>query len=118
MRIERRYTKPNQSPYAGITFRKATSEIKNPDGSIVFRLDNIDVPDSWSQVAADIIAQKYFRRAGIPRVSKPVPEDNVPAWLWRSEPDHEAMAELPESERFGGEQDSRQVFHRLAGCWT
>ncbi len=65
MRIERRYTKPNQSQYAGIKFRKATSEIKNPDGSIVFRLENIDVPQSWSQVAADIIAQKYFRKAGV-----------------------------------------------------
>ncbi len=70
MRIKRHYTKKGQSAYAGIEFRKATSEIKNPDGSIVFRLDNIDVPASWSQVAADIIAQKYFRKAGVAKVLK------------------------------------------------
>jgi len=118
MRIERRYTKPNQSPYAGITFRKATSEIKNPDGSIVFRLDNIDVPESWSQVAADIIAQKYFRKAGVAAKLKKVEENTVPSWLWRSVPDEKALAKLPEDERYGSEIDSRQVFDRLAGTWT
>ena len=58
MRIERHFTKADSSPYDAIDFRKATSEIRNPDGSIVFRLDDIDVPHSWSQVAGDIIAQK------------------------------------------------------------
>jgi len=118
MRIERRYTKPNQSPYAGIKFRKATSEIKNPDGSIVFRLENIDVPESWSQVAADIIAQKYFRKAGVAAKLKKVEENTVPSWLWRSVPDDKALADLPEEDHFGSEIDSRQVFDRLAGTWT
>jgi ribonucleoside-diphosphate reductase alpha chain len=118
MRIERRYTKPNQSPYAGIKFRKATSEIKNPDGSVVFRLENIDVPESWSQVAADIIAQKYFRKAGVAAKLKKVEENSVPSWLWRSVPDEDALKDLPEEERFGSEVDSRQVFDRLAGTWT
>ena len=58
MRIERRYTKAGEDAYAGIEFRRATSEIKNPDGSVVFRLEGIEVPSSWSQVAADILAQK------------------------------------------------------------
>ena len=58
MRIERHYTTDGQSPYDAIPFRTATSEIRNPDGSVVFRLDNIHVPASWSQVATDIIAQK------------------------------------------------------------
>ena len=66
MRIERRYTKPRNSPYAEIAFRKAKSEIRNPDGSIVFSQDNIDVPAAWSQVASDVLAQKYFRKAGLP----------------------------------------------------
>ena len=66
MRIERRFTKTGQSPYAEIEFRKALSEIRNPDGSVVFRLDDIDVPAQFSQVAADILAQKYFRKAGVP----------------------------------------------------
>jgi ribonucleoside-diphosphate reductase alpha chain len=66
MRIERRFTKEGKSAYAEIEFRKATSEIRNPDGSIVFRLADIDVPVQFSQVAADILAQKYFRKAGVP----------------------------------------------------
>ena len=65
MRFERRYTTAGQSPYAAIAFRKAVSEIRNPDGSIVFRLEGISVPESWSQVAADVLAQKYFRKAGV-----------------------------------------------------
>ncbi|RUW65650.1 hypothetical protein, partial [Mesorhizobium sp. M1E.F.Ca.ET.063.01.1.1] len=77
MRIERRFTKPDQSAYAEIEFRKALSEIKNPDGSVVFRLDNIDVPAQFSQVAADILAQKYFRKAGVPARLKKVEENDV-----------------------------------------
>ncbi|MBI5313955.1 MAG: hypothetical protein HZB28_12760, partial [Methylocystis sp.] len=63
MKIERRYTKAGESPYANIPFRTTKSEIRNPDGSIVFSLDNIDVPNQWSQVAAAVLAQKYFRKA-------------------------------------------------------
>ena len=66
MRIERRYTTAGQSPYAAIPFRSAVSEIKNPDGSVVFRLEGIEVPEAWSQVASDVLAQKYFRKAGVP----------------------------------------------------
>ncbi len=118
MRIERQFTKPGQSPYAEIEFRKATSEIKNPDGSVVFRLDNIDVPTQFSQVANDILAQKYFRKAGVPARLKKVEENAVPSWLWRSVADEEAMQALPEEERYGPETDARQVFSRLAGTWT
>jgi ribonucleoside-diphosphate reductase alpha chain len=71
MRIERRFTKQGQSAYAEVGFRKATSEIKNPDGSVVFRLADIDVPVQFSQVAADILAQKYFRKAGVPSGLRP-----------------------------------------------
>ena len=118
MRIERRYTKAGQDAYAELDFRRATSEIKNPDGSIVFRLENIDVPSSWSQVATDILAQKYFRKAGVPAALKRVEEETVPSWLWRSVPDEEALAKLPEKERIVGERSSTQVFNRLAGTWT
>ncbi|MEP9398238.1 vitamin B12-dependent ribonucleotide reductase [Mesorhizobium sp. KR2-14] len=118
MRIERRFTKDGQSPYAEIEFRKAVSEIKNPDGSIVFRLDDIDVPAQFSQVAADILAQKYFRKAGVPARLKRVEENDVPSFLWRSVADEDALAELPENERYGSERDARQVFDRLAGTWT
>ncbi|GLK76129.1 vitamin B12-dependent ribonucleotide reductase [Methylopila jiangsuensis] len=118
MRIERRYTTAGRSPYADIAFRKATSEIRNPDGSVVFRAADIDVPEAWSQVAVDILAQKYFRKAGVPAKLKPVEENTVPSWLWRSVADQDALAVLPEAERFGGERDARQVFDRLAGAWT
>ncbi len=118
MRFERRYTTAGQSPYAGIPFRKALSEIRNPDGSVVFRLDGIDVPESWSQVASDVLAQKYFRKAGVPARLRKVEENAVPSFLWRSVPDEAALAELPEDERFVSESSATQVFDRLAGCWT
>ncbi|MBE0703999.1 MAG: vitamin B12-dependent ribonucleotide reductase, partial [Afipia sp.] len=118
MRIQRRYTKADQSPYADISFRLTTSEIRNPDGSVVFKLDNVEVPEFWSQVASDVLAQKYFRKAGVAARLKKVEEETVPSWLWRSVPDAEALAALPESERFVGELTAKQVFDRLAGCWT
>ncbi|MGV1757823.1 vitamin B12-dependent ribonucleotide reductase [Rhizobium sp. A22-96] len=118
MRIERRFTKAGQSAYADIEFRKATSEIKNPDGSIVFRLENIDVPAQFSQVAADILAQKYFRKAGVPAKLKKVEENDVPSFLWRSVPDDAALKDLPKEQQTGSEIDARQVFDRLAGTWT
>src|SRR6202166_1854985 len=118
MRIERRNTTSGQSPYAGIHFRLTTSEIRNPDGSVVFRLENVEVPEFWSQVASDVLAQKYFRKAGVAARLKKVEEETVPSWLWRSVPDTEALAALPESERYVSELSAKQVFDRLAGCWT
>lgn len=90
MKINRHFTKKGQDPYAGIEFEPRKSEIRNPDGSTVFIMEDVMVPKQWSQVATDIIAQKYFRKAGVPQA---LGED-------------------------GSETDSRQVFHRLAGCWT
>ncbi len=118
MRIERRFTKNGQSPYADISFREATSELKNPDGKLIFQLEGFLVPEQWSQVAADILAQKYFRKAGIPARLKRIEETQVPSWLWRSVPDKRALAELPEGERYGPEKDARLVFDRMAGAWT
>ena len=118
MRIERRYTKDGQSAYAGIEFRLTTSEISNPDGSVVFKLDNVEVPEFWSQVASDVLAQKYFRKAGVPARLKKVEENSVPSFLWRSVADEDALAALPEKERYIGETSSKQVFDRLAGTWT
>jgi len=118
MKIARRFTEAGKSPYDRIKFRRATSEIRNPDGSIVFRLENFEVPEHWSQVAADILAQKYFRKAGVPRRLRRIEESQVPSWLWRSAADDGALSQLPEKERFGGESDARQVFDRLAGTWT
>ena len=101
MKISRRFTGKGKSPYEGIPFSKRNSEIRNPDGSLVFEARDIDVPAHWSQVAVDILAQKYFRKAGVPQVDA----DGKP------EMDADGNAVL------GGERDARQVFHRLAGCW-
>lgn len=118
MRIERRHTTVGQSPYAGIEFRLTTSEIRNPDGSVVFKMDGVEVPAEWSQVASDVLAQKYFRKAGVAARLKKVEEESVPSFLWRSVPDTEALSLLPEKERYVSELSSKQVFDRLAGCWT
>ena len=119
MKFTRFYTKSDwKTPYDGLKFVTRTSEIKNPDGSQVFHMENVSVPDSWSQVSTDIIAQKYFRKAGVPAELKKVSEKGVPAWLQRSEADSKKLKDLPEKERFSHEVDSRQVFNRLAGCWT
>ena len=109
MRIRRQFTVEGQSPYEGVAFRKTSSEIRNPDGSIVFSQSDIEVPEAWSQVACDVLAQKYFRKAGVPAKLKPVEEDGVPEWLWRKTADGGETT---------GEHSAKQVFDRLAGTWT
>ena len=118
MRITRTFTTDGKSPYDGIGFRTACSEIRNPDGSVVFRADDIEVPSAWSQVAVDVLAQKYFRKAGIPARLRPVEDQSVPEWLRRQEADEAALAALPADRRYGGETSAKQVFDRLAGTWT
>ncbi|WP_207461786.1 vitamin B12-dependent ribonucleotide reductase [Azospirillum sp. SYSU D00513] len=118
MRFERRFTNEGQDAYAGLGFRQTTSEIRNPDGSVVFSQTGIEVPEGFSQVASDILAQKYFRRAGVPAALKPVEENTVPSWLWRKTADEAALATLPKEKRTGGETSAKQVFDRLAGTWT
>src|SRR5262245_22722450 len=111
MQITRRFTHEGQDPFAGLVFEPRTSRIFNPNGTVVFEMKDVMAPKWWSQVAVDILAQKYFRRAGVPARTARVHEDGVPHWLQRS------ATESPDSP-LGGETDSRQVFHRLAGCWA
>src|SRR5688500_18178372 len=108
MQITRRFTREGQDPFAGLNFVPRSSSIRNPNGSVVFEMKDVMVPERWSQVAVDILAQKYFRRAGVPQKLARVAEEGVPAWLQRGAP------ETPDTPT-GGETDSRQVFHRLAG---
>jgi ribonucleoside-diphosphate reductase alpha chain len=110
MKIGRHFTTAGNCAYENIEFSLTSSEIKNPDGSIVFQLDRVEVPKSWSQVASDVIAQKYFRKAGVPTETKKVREKGVPEFLWRSVPTSDAS--------FTGETSSKQVFDRLAGAWS
>ena len=118
MRIDRHFTAQGKDPYAEVPFRTTVSEIRNPDGTLVFRLADVEVPTDWSQVACDIIAQKYFRKAGVPTRVRSVEENTVPSWLWRRVTDDAALAELDEESRYGGETSAKQVFDRLAGAWT
>ena len=110
MHIPRRFTTAGQDPFAAIKFAPRGSRIVNPDGSMVFEMKEIMVPEVWTQVAVDILAQKYFRKATVPLTSEKIAEPGVPEWLQRTRPAQgsEMMAET----------DSRQVFRRLAGCWT
>ncbi len=111
MKIERRFTEAGKDAYAGLAFTTTSSEIRNPDGTVVFRLDEFEVPAGWSQVACDVLAQKYFRKAGVPVRLKKVREKGVPEFLWRSVP-------ADKNTETGGETSARQVFDRLAGAWA
>jgi ribonucleoside-diphosphate reductase alpha chain len=109
-KIERKFTTAGQDAYAALEFVTTSSEIRNPDGTTVFKLDEIEVPAGWSQVASDVIAQKYFRKAGVPNRLEKVAEDGVPEFLWRGRP-------ADDNDGFGGETSAKQVFDRLAGAW-
>ncbi len=121
MRIERHFTKATTTTtgvYDSIAFKKIDVVMKNPDGSAVFEALGTEVPDAWSQVACDVIAQKYFRKAGVPAALKKVEEATVPSWLWRSVPDEVALDKLGKDARNTGETSAKQVFDRLAGAWA
>src|SRR5438105_5422887 len=102
MQVTRRYTVEGQDPFAAFTFVPRTSRIANPDGSVVFEMKDLLAPEGWSQVAVDILAQKYFRRAGVPAQTERVAEEGVPEWLRRSV---RASGDV----LLGGETDARQV---------
>lgn len=110
MRIPRRYTVEGQDPFSSLRFAPRVSRIVNPDGTVVFEMKDVQVPEAWSQVAVDILAQKYFRKAGVPASTQPVDESGIPEWLQR----RQAQAGTGTTH----ENDARQVFRRLAGCWT
>ena len=102
MKVSRRFTREGANPYEEFKFVERTSEIRNPDGTVVFKMDGVKAPESWSQVAVDVLVQKYFRKAGVQLVD----EQGNPVLDSHRKP------------VTGSEQDARQVFDRLAGCWT
>ena len=67
MKITRRFTTAGQNPYDSVSWTKRSSRISNPDGSVVFAMEDAEVPSSWSQLATDIMVSKYFRKAGVPQ---------------------------------------------------
>ncbi len=109
MQIVRKFTRAGDGPYADITFKIVKSELRRVDGSLMSATGAFTVPENFSQVASDILARKYFRKAGVPTKTKSIVEESVPSWL-------RPKKAVGKSTR--GENDARDVFNRLAGCWT
>jgi ribonucleoside-diphosphate reductase alpha chain len=99
--VKRQFTTPGVDPFSTVTWTKRTSRITNPDGSVVFEMADAEIPESWSQVATDIMVSKYFRKAGVPQVD----EQGQP------------LRNTDGSQVLGPERSAKQVIHRLAGCW-
>ncbi|MDP8225809.1 MAG: vitamin B12-dependent ribonucleotide reductase [Candidatus Lernaella stagnicola] len=102
MKIKRRFTRKGKSPYESFRFTKRFSQISNPDGTPIGDSMDVTVPESWSQIASDILAQKYFRKTGVPQTDE----------------NGNAMTGENGEPLLGRETDARQVFDRLADTWT
>src|SRR5215475_5748678 len=89
LQFSRRFTREGVNVFEQFEYDYRTSIIRNPSGAVVFEMNNVEVPKQWSQIATDIIAQKYFRKAGVPQ-----PDGSL-----------------------GRETSARQVAHRMANCW-
>ena len=101
MKISRRFTTKGRNVYEMFEYTRRSSVLRNPDGSKVFEMNNVEVPKEWSQVAADILAQKYFRKTGVPQLD----DKGKPTLDEKGQP------------VTGSEHSVRQVVHRLVGCW-
>ncbi len=101
MKISRLFTTPGKNVYDCFEYTHKTSVLRNPDGSKVFEMNDVEVPVSWSQVASDILAQKYFRKTGVPQRD----ENGQPLLDAEGRP------------VTGSENSIRQVVHRMVGCW-
>ena len=101
LKFERRFSVGGKSPFDQVEYERRTSMIREPDGTVVFEMKDIEIPKSWSQVATDIMAQKYFRKAGVPQYAKNgTPKLNVDG-----------------SPVLGPETSAKQTIHRLVGTW-
>ncbi len=101
MKVSKRFTKGSNNPYELFNYTLRSSSLRNPDGSFVFQMDNVEVPEQWSQMASDILAQKYMRKTGVPQKDE--------------------QGEIKKDEQgkpiLGSENSIKQVVHRLAGTW-
>ncbi len=123
MVIKRFYTKEGFDPHVDIKWKQVSSKIAEPNGKLIFEMNDVEVPEQWLQTATDILAQKYFRKTGVPKYLEHVKEENVPSWLRASTPDmlRINLMEATKNNKekgFGSETSAHQIFHRLAGCWT
>jgi ribonucleoside-diphosphate reductase alpha chain len=90
LKFQRKYTREDINVFDQFEYDYRTSIIRNPSGEVVFEMNNVEVPKQWSQIATDILAQKYFRKAGVPSV---------------------------DGGALGRETSVKQVAHRMANCW-
>ena len=116
--IERRFTTVGEDAFDAFDWIEMDVEIRNPDGSMADTIEGVELPSGFSGVPGKVCAQKYLRKAGVPKYLRKVPEDGVPVWLQRSTPDHERLQTLDAGNRMGGETNGRELFRRLAGTWT
>src|SRR5271156_3694273 len=101
MRINRRFTKSGENALDSVEYETRTSRITNPDGSVVFEMNDAEIPKSWSQLATDIMVSKYFRKAGVPQTGA----------------DGQPLRDAQGNVVSGPEKSAKQVVNRLAGCW-
>ena len=116
--VERRFTTVGEDPFDQFEWIEMDVEIRNADGSLAHRIDEVRLPSGFSGVAGKVLAQKYLRKAGVPAILRKVKEKGVPTWLQRSVPDHEKLQALDPEKRYIGESHGRELFRRLAGTWT
>src|SRR5271156_1877308 len=100
MNIARRFTKQGQDALSSVEYENRTSRITNPDGSVVFEMNDAEIPKSWSQLATDIMVSKYFRKAGVPQ----------------KDSDGNPVRDGEGNVVTGPERSVREVVNRLAGC--
>ena len=118
MKIGRQFTKEGEEAFGKLKWKKRNIEILNIDGSSAFEMKNVNLPVNFSGVAANVLSQKYFRKAGIAAKLKKSKERGVPLWLSKSVPDEKALSKIKEEKRYVEETDGKELFRRLAGTWT
>lgn len=101
MKFSRIFSKEGVNPFDMVEYEKRVSAIREPDGTIVFEMKDIEIPKDWSQVATDIIAQKYFRKTNVPQIN----------------PDGTLQIDANGSPVLGSETSVKQTIHRLVGTW-
>jgi len=134
VKIKRRFTEAGKDVFSTVKWAKRTSRISNSDGSVVFEMKDAEVPESWSQLATDIMVSKYFRKAGVPQDAD-TSRDREGAGSFGGAAEDERGNPLPHGrgsssasnplphgrgssdQPTGPEKSARQVIHRLAGCW-
>ena len=105
MRVSRLHTQPGRDPIAESRYRPHKGE----------DWFEYTVPQGWGSAAVDVLLGKVFYRDPLPALTRAVPEDGVPEWLWRHAPDEAGLETISAEWRYRQERDARDVFHRISG---